>query len=62
MVDEDEARLKRIEDKLDLLLNVLDRFGPLLEKVGGGLIGKMVSRPQTPSLGGWTRAASARRR
>jgi hypothetical protein len=43
MGEELAEHLARIEAKLDRLLSIYERFAPLLERLGGGIVGKMVS-------------------
>lgn len=52
MGDEPEDRLARIEAKLDSLLAIYERFAPLLERLGGGFLGKMVSGSTPRRIGG----------
>lgn len=48
---DDPEILSRIEAKLDRLLSIYERFAPLLDRLGGGFIGKMVGTATPRRLG-----------
>lgn len=49
---DDPEILSRIEAKLDRLLSIYERFAPLLDRLGGGLLGQaLVGRATARRIG-----------